>query len=290
MYYPDTVYDRTRLELLPFEDTEFINLMSYVPNYYTSPNETTLYGSFLQAFAQELGRLEYKVNYSLVANDPQYLTPSDVKRVYEDISKINKEYPGSKQYDTDYRDLVLKVTAAYGLGACSKSIVNVINAYTKYPTTVTELFSDPEYDMSYKNGIKIDVMTPSKDLASSIQIVTNDLVNSIMLAKPAHVGISLSTVFSEGPDAVMDEDMYYTLLPVPPGYPPTSTHIQDDLTITLYIPEADQVENEFIVAPFKVKEMESLLAGSGGGQGLINPRENTVWEITGDSLQGMDLD
>lgn len=271
MLHPDYSYERTRLELLPFEDTELLNLISYVPNYYLSPNEQTLYGTFLQSVAQELGRLEYKVNYSIVSKDNIYLIPPDVKRIYEDTAKINKDYPVIDLYDLDYKDLVLKVVAAYNLGSTKKSIENIISAYTGYKTTVVELFSlqgTGIYDISDKNSINISIATG--DLSQAIQIITKDLIDSIILAKPAHVGINLSTVFTEGPDIIDISTM------------------TDELTILFRMQETQPLENEFIVAPFLTTEPESLLAPA--GQGLISPRQNTVWEIQSDSLTGLDID
>jgi hypothetical protein len=275
MQHPDYVYDRTRLELLPYEDTEFLNLLSFVPNYYLSPNEQTLYGTFLQSLARELGRLEYRVNYSLVAKDTQYLTPSDVKRIYEDPAYINKEYPTADQYDNDYKNLVLRVVSAHALGSTTKSVEGIIQAYTGYATEVKELFKvvgQGIYDISDKNSINISISTPSGDLSKAIQIITKDLIASIMLAKPAHIGINLSTVFTEGPDTI-------------------TSNITDELTIYFKLPEDDQLENEFIVGPFIDKaQEESLLAGGALGQGLLTPRQNTVWEIKSDTLIGLDID
>lgn len=270
MNYPDQVYDRSNYDLLPFEKMELYNLFSYVPNYYLTPTESTLFGSILKSIAHELGRLEYKVNYYLVAKDPQYLTPSDVKRVFEDLAKINKEYPKSDQYDLRYKDMVNSIVDASLKGTKKTSIEEVISAYTGKPVTIRELYKEVGngiYDISYKNSIEIKIESDSSD-----SIITNDLVNSIMLIKPAHIGINLSNVFDEGPDIIASEN------------------IDDSLSITMKISETDQLETEFVVAPFISDEPESLVAGNGDGVGILSPRLNRAWEIKSDSLTGLDLD
>lgn len=275
--HPDIVYDKSRLDLIAFEDIEFSRLISNIPNYYLGPNEEPIYGAILKAIAVEMGRLEYDLNYDIVSRNPQYLTPSDIRRRWESAVHLNKNYPTKKQYDRDYRKLVIDLMKAYRQGARIKTIQDVVKAYTGFESTVIELFTrigDRFYDESDRNSINVSVATPSDNLSDTIQIVTRDLSTAINLAKPAHVGINLAALFQESPD---DLDTFIT-------------DITDELRIFVKLSEEEPLENPFILAPFEDPEKESTLAGAGGGQGLLAPQLDRVWEITDDQLFGVDLD
>lgn len=213
------VYDKTRDELVQYEDAEFFLLMSHVPNYYITRNDTTYWGNFLRNVASELGRMEYFHAYDIVSKDPSYLNPDDARRIWNDPLFINRNYPSDTDYDQDYKTLVLNLLAAYQQGATTKAIYDVIVAYmgSDKDIQVTELFkliNNPPYDASYRNTITalVPVITlgssNSQTLANNLYTLSHDLYRATDLAKPAHVGLQLGLVLGGLEDtfrAIIDE-------------------------------------------------------------------------------------
>lgn len=274
---PDLAYDKSRVDLLVFEDTSFNALISNVPNYYYGPNEVSVFGSILKAYAIELGRLDFDLNYDILARDPRYLTPADIKRKYEQVLQMSKSYPTPTQYDKDYKDLVLSLLDAYREGSRVDAIQKVISAYTTYPVQVTELYkliSTGVYDISDKNAINISITTPSGNINDSLRLITKDLFGAIDAIKPAHVGINLEEVFTE-------------TLEIPGTI---ISNIADSLQIYVTILEGQPLDGVFTVAPFYQTEPESTLSGDGGGAGVLAPQLALAWEIKHDTLIGIDLD
>lgn len=111
--------------------------------------------------------------------------------------------------------MIVELLAAFQEGATTQSISDVIFAYTGKRFLVEELYKQigTFYDQSDRNSIKVSVTVggtnPLTDIQSlnQLQQVTKDLYGAIDLAKPAHVGVDFTTVFSEGEslDALIDE-------------------------------------------------------------------------------------
>jgi hypothetical protein len=128
-----------------------------------------------------------------------------------DLLYINKNYPGTSQWDTDYKKMVLALRAAYRQGSTVKSIADVISAYTGETFYIEELFKligTPSIDETDRNSLKISVHAGGEALvyteqnkgqliteAYRLKALTDDLYHAIDLAKPAHVGINLTTIF-----------------------------------------------------------------------------------------------
>lgn len=212
MANPDKLYDRSRDELLPYEDSEFASLLANVPNFYISQTDQTIWGSLLRDVGAELGRLEYFHSYDIVGKNPQFLTPPDVKRQWNEPLFINRNYPHSDQYDLDYKALVVGLIQAFRLGATVESIQGVIKAYTGQDIQVEELFKGigTYYDGTVRNMIQLSVKVAGVEQTGSIvnlgatdgsvqvgrlKTITDDLYGAIDLAKPAHVGLNLTTIF-----------------------------------------------------------------------------------------------
>jgi len=112
-FQADIAYLRTREDLLRYEDARFNALMSAVANFYISRNDDNLWGHVQRAVAIELARLEYMTAYDIVAKNPEYLTPPDIKRRFADPLFISSGYPGSTQYDLDYKQMIVNLIPAY---------------------------------------------------------------------------------------------------------------------------------------------------------------------------------
>ena len=213
MSVPDKLYNRSRDELTAYEDSEFDKLIANVPNFYISQTDQTVWGSLLRDVAAELGRLEYFHAYDIVGKDPSYLTPPDIKRQWSDPLFINRNYPTADQSDLDYKNLAVQLIRAFRLGATTSSIQGVIKAYTGQDIEVEELWKriGTYYDGTVRNMIRLAVRVGSSPnslidldtvdaLAASTNIaklktITDDLYEAIDLAKPAHVGLNLTTIF-----------------------------------------------------------------------------------------------
>jgi hypothetical protein len=101
--------------------------------------------------------------------------------------------------------MLVDLLAAYQEGATPKSIQDVIYAYTGKNIIVEELYKEIVpggfYDQSDRNAVKVSVNVggsdPLVDIESltELQQITNSLYGAIDLAKPAHVGLELTTIF-----------------------------------------------------------------------------------------------
>lgn len=341
MANPDKLYDRSRDELLPYEDSEFASLIANVPNFYISQTDQTVWGSLLRDVAAELGRLEYFHAYDIVGKNPAYLTPPDAKRQWNDPLFINRNYPHSDQYDLDYKALVVGLIKAFQLGATTTSIQGVIKAYTGQDIQVEELFKGigTYYDGTVRNmvqlavkvagaadsGVMIDLETTGAVSIDRLKTITDDLYGAIDLAKPAHVGLNLTTVFGlderigdfiHGRYGIDDSLRIIALMvegqPIPdplyqaPFFDPT--HPDTGLAST----SADNPQhNVFAQAggnPPPAQETYTLgefVTYSGGTYtkgvvtttgnppprpGVVSPLMSQVWEVQDDTLDIMDMD
>jgi len=196
----NNAYDKSRTELIKYEDSEFANLIADVPDFYTSKNDQTIWGSYLRNIAKELARLEYAHAYDIVGKDMRYLTPADIKRQWGDPLFISKNYPSSSQYDLDYKNLAIALQKAFIQGATVSAIEAVLSAYTGQIVQVEELFKNigKTSDISDRNRMSITVrgigqapIESATSNAANLQTITSDLYGAIDMAKPAHVGVDL---------------------------------------------------------------------------------------------------
>ena len=96
----DQYYLRSRENLLQYEDARYQSLVNAMANFYTMRNDQSIWGSFLRAIAMELARIEYMYSYDVVAKNPQYLTPPDIKREYADSLFVAGNFQQLSQFDS----------------------------------------------------------------------------------------------------------------------------------------------------------------------------------------------
>ena len=220
---PDLLYQQSRESLLLLEDTRLFYLLQAVANYYSPRNDQPLWGTVLRAVAQELARLDYDYQYGIASKEPQYLTPPDIKRRFALPLSVSRLYPYPAQLDkgdftgayntltnpVGYRDMLVDLMRAFLLGATTTSIADVIYAYTGLTIVVEELYKQigqGVYDQSDRNAVKVSVNVGGNNPLVNIQTlpqlqeIVQSLYGAIDLAKPAHVGLEFTTVFSEQED------------------------------------------------------------------------------------------
>jgi hypothetical protein len=208
-FQADIAYLRSREDLLRYEDARFNALMAAMVNFYIARNDNCVWGEVLRSVAIELAKVEYQTAYDIVSKNPKYLTPPDIKRRFAGPLYINSgSYPGTTQYDIDYKNMVVELIAAYKQGSVVPALEEIIYAYTGQNIVVQELYKliGQGYDMTDHNGIRIsinygsgnpaDLETDIVDL-NQIQLITNNLYTAIDLNKPAHIGLDFTTVQTE---------------------------------------------------------------------------------------------
>jgi hypothetical protein len=264
---PDLLYQQSRESLLLLEDTRLYFLLAAVANYYLPRNDQPQWGTMMRAIAQEMARLDYDYQYDIAAKAPQYLTPPDIKREYAAPLQIKSTYPYPTQFDkgdftgiynsldnpVGYRDMLVDLIQAYGLGATTASIADVIYAYTGKKITVVELYKligQGVYDQSDRNAVQVSVNVGGNNALTDIQSLTQlqeivqNLYGAIDLAKPAHVGLEFTTVFAETENV--------------------SLNITDTLRIIIRQVEAPPLDPMLWVAPiFNIKHPKTTLAAYG---------------------------
>src|SRR5580658_4528523 len=206
---PDLVYYKTRDDLLQYEDARFNSLIQALANFYSTRNDQSIWGNWLRALAQELGRIDYGYNYDIVGKDPSFLTPSDIRRRWAAPLYVSSSWPSPNQSDIAYKQMLVALIAAYRMGTTVAAIEAVIFAYTGLNIQVIELYKligNGVYDQSDRNAISVSINVggtgtdPLSTVTSLIQLQTiiQSLYNAIDLAKPAHVGLEFTTIFGEG--------------------------------------------------------------------------------------------
>ena len=242
---PDLFYQKSREQLLQYEDARYASLRSGVPDYYPTQNDYTIYGSLLRAVAMELARIEYMYSYDLVDIQPQFLTPPDIKRRWTAPLFINSSYPSPAQSDVAYRAMLVALLKAYPQGATVDAIQDVITAYTGQTVEVIEfykLIGDGVHTDAQRNtlGVTLDASTTTGTTpfsaiqsAAALATLSQNLYGAIDLAKPAHVGLDFAITFGEG------EVLTSMIL-----------GIEDTLEILLDQSEPAPLPEVFTVAPF----------------------------------------
>lgn len=291
---PDVLYIKDRQDLLKYEDARFNSLIQAVANYYTSTNDQSNWGAILRCMAQELARLEYDYAYDLVAKDPRFLTPPDIIRRWNAPLFIPADYPTRTQFDLDFKLMCLRLLLAYRAGAKVSSIQQVVFAYTLQPSiTVTELYKQigTFYDQSDRNTVLVNVQVGDLTTLAALPFITEDLYGAIDLVKPAHVGVNLTTIFGE------DENIDAFI--IPSGSPPEGG-ITDTLRITYQLVEEEPYPPQLTFAPLlDPTSPDTRLYPPEGSppdgsppdlpiMGVLVPRLDQAWEISGESLTILD--
>ena len=152
-----------------------------------------------------------------------------------------------------YRDMLVDLIKAYGMGATANAIAAVIYAYTGKTVQVVELYKligQGVYDQSDRNAIQVSVNVggnnPLNNVLSLTQLqeIVQNLYGAIDLAKPAHVGLEFTTVFTEAENV--------------------SLNINDILRIIIQQVEAPPLGPMLWVAPlFDPKHPKTTLAAYG---------------------------
>ena len=243
----DASYAKSPVELELFEKAAFAALRSYVPNYYRDGREDTFWGLLLRSISSQMARLDFKSHYNVYGADPSLLNPADIVRRFAGPLYLNRNYPGTTQYDLDLKAMILKLLDAYRLGATTTALQKVIEAFTGETYEVEELFKSigTYYDVSDRHALRIGVKvaetqrgittSTATDVARVRDLVT-DLYDAIDLCKPAHVGINLTTVLG------LDEDMGARI-----------THITDEMRLIMLLEELEPGDPMLYQAPFRDK-------------------------------------
>src|SRR5271170_5888909 len=208
---PDLLYNRSRTDLLRYEDARFNSLIQAVADFYSTRNDQSIWGNFLRALAIELAKLDYDYSYDLVGKNPSLLTPPDIRRRWAAPLYVSSNWPAPGQYDTQYKEMLVQLIDAYRMGTTVEAIQDVIEAYTGINIQVIELYKligNGIYDESDRNAISVSVQVggagsnPLTTITSlsQLQTIVQSLYNAIALAKPAHVGLEFTTIFGEGED------------------------------------------------------------------------------------------
>src|SRR5271167_3643586 len=205
---PDLLYYKSRDDLLQYEDAKFNSLIQALANFYSTRNDQSIWGNFIRALAQELGRIDFGYNYDIVGKNPSFLTPPDIRRRWAAPLYISSNWPSPQQTDIQYKEMLVDLIAAYRMGTTVEAIHDVILAYTGISINVVELYKqigNGIFDQSDRNAISVSVAVgnagsnPLTTVTSLLQLQTivQSLYNAIALAKPAHVGLEFTTIFGE---------------------------------------------------------------------------------------------
>src|SRR5271166_951995 len=208
---PDLLYQKTREQLLPYEDARLNSLLQAVADFYVTRNDQSIWGNFLRGLAVELARLDYDYSYDIVNKDPSLLTPPDIRRRWAAPLYVSSNWPSANQFDVQYKQMLVELLQAYRMGTTVAAIQDVIFAYTGLQIQVVELYKEignGVYDQSDRNSISVSVQVgtagsnPLNSITSlaQLQVIVQSLYGAIALAKPAHVGIEFTTVFGVGED------------------------------------------------------------------------------------------
>ena len=239
--HPDLAYRKTRAELINYELMAFEALRSGVPDCYRDGAANTAWGWFLHALSQPMGEQDYLDQTYLFGENPKNLTPPDVMRRYLEFLPLGRAYPSRTQFDRDFADMLLALSAAYRLGARVEAIPAVIQAITGASTsdfTVTEMYSQigtNGVDASYRNTIRVEVPigSASSNVFTQTPTMLQDISSALSKCKAAHIGIDLVGRFPTF------EDVSSVI-----------AGISDDFTITFLAADGSAHEPVLHLAPF----------------------------------------
>jgi hypothetical protein len=261
-------------------------MLAAIPNYYyTQSYETSMFGTLLKAVAREQARLEWRYQYDLVTRDFKALYPHDMKRQWAGPLFISKNFPSVTQTDSAYREMVANLIKAFRGGSTANSIRDVIKAYTGQSFYVEELYKQIDvssyYDQSDRNTIRICLYAYTKGnyASNQISVLSQDLYDAVDLAKPAHVGVNLTSIFG------LDEDIGVLI-----------DAMQDQLQIRVQLLEGDQLDEMFVLGPLHdasnpdTRLSPELPGDSTAPKGILAPRLHRTWEIVSDDLFASDAD
>ena len=240
----DASYAKSRVELENFEAAAFAALRAFVPNFYKDGRDDTLFGYHLRNIAAQAAKLDFQSHYNIHGANPALLNGADLLRRFGGPLFLNRNYPGTTQYDLDFKAMVLKLLDAYRKGATTEAIEGVIEAFTGETYGVEELFKSigTYYDMSDRHAIRIGVRVAQAQAGITANIANDvarvrdlvvDLYDAIDLCKPAHVGINLTTVMG------LDEDIAAKV-----------AELTDELRIIMFLEEAEPGEPMLHQGPF----------------------------------------
>src|SRR5271170_8422388 len=119
---PDLLYNRSRTDLLRYEDARLNSLIQAIAAFYSTRNDQSIWGNFLRALAIELAKLDYYYSYDLVNKDPSLLTPPDIRRRWAAPLYISGNFPSPGQFDTQYKQMLVQLISAYQEGTTVKAI------------------------------------------------------------------------------------------------------------------------------------------------------------------------
>lgn len=242
--HPDQPYQKLREGLIQYEDMEAQRLLANVPNYYTSRNDQTIFGAILRVAAKELARMEYAYTYDVLSKDPSVLTPADIRREFGPALAIPREYPREDQSDLEFREFVTNLLDAFKLGTRLEGIQKVLEAYMGDGRVhVEELYKKigHGYDHTDRNTLRIvaGITDSTPNGVSQLKTLTENLYFALDLIKPAHVGITLNTVFGDG-DSMLS----------------CMNDISDTLVIWFLGREGEPLEAPFRFSPWSDKTQE----------------------------------
>src|SRR5258708_901150 len=157
---PDLLYLRSREDLLRYEDARLNSLVQAVADLYSTRNDQSIWGNFLRALAIELSKLDFDYSYDLVSKDPSLLTPPDIRRRWSAPLYVSSNWPSPGQFDTQYKQMLVELIAAYQQGTTVEAMQGVIRAYTGININVVELYKqigNGVFDQSDRNAISVSV-------------------------------------------------------------------------------------------------------------------------------------
>lgn len=169
----DAPYSPDRIGLLPYEDQVMVSYTKTIPDYYTHPNDQSMYGKILRAFAREQSRFEYSFQASMLANSQRFQSPPMLKRNYASELYLDRRYPYDGIPDSEYRRMVLGLIDAYRSGATIEGIRAVVSAYTTYPATIEENYKKIGtglVDVSDRNSLSISIQLPLTTTSQEEQV------------------------------------------------------------------------------------------------------------------------
>ena len=188
---PDGTYFQTREQLLPHEDLLFKSMVNRVPDFYTNKTSMDISGVILRAMAMEIARVSHWITVSTNNASPANMHPLDLLRTFKDPLYLQSE-PLSAYTDTSNRERILALLEAFRKGATSTAIGEILGTISNGPVDVVESYTKTDGSMA-PNSIQVTVGSS----VETLQTLTGEMQVGLNLSKPAHIGLSLNTLFVE---------------------------------------------------------------------------------------------